>query len=336
MADTALFSTYNQVGKAEDVSDVISNIDPFDTPFQSMIGTEKCSAINPSWQEDSLGTPAGKLAPVEEGHVYSASARTPTSLRSNYTEIRADSFEVSETSDAIRTYGRAKETAYQMMKVGKEQKNFWEVKLLAHDEAAADAVVGINAAAGTEEGDTADARTAGNVWGTDIGSSAILANRSAATTSQVAFDEDAFLVGMQKTYTEGAPGKVLMVTPGVTQMIKDWATLPAGRFRDGGQDKKVTMVVDFLVTPYGEVKVVLNRWLAYDVDGTIKANDNANAALLIDPSYWKILVLRGWASGPLAKTSDSSKYYIRAEMTLKHRNYSEGYGWVNLDAPAAP
>jgi len=336
MADTSLFSTYDQVGKAEDVSSLISNIDPTDTPFQSSIGSEKCSARNPEWQEDTLNdATAAKIAPKEEGFVYAAETRAATTMRSNYTETRGTSFDVTETADAVRTYGRAKETAYQMMKVGKEQKIYWEQKLLAHDAAATDAVVGINASIGDEEGDTAAARTAGNVWGEDVSSNDILVNRSAATTSQVTFDEDAFLVGMQKTYDEGAPGKVLMVSPGVSLFIKDWATLPSGRFRDSEQDKKVTMVVDYLVTPFGEVKVVLNRWLGSDIDGSIHSDDNANAALLVDPSYWKILTLRPWKSGPLAKVSDSHKYYIRGEFSLKHRNYNEGYGWVNLAAPTA-
>jgi hypothetical protein len=329
-----LFSTYDQVGQAEDVADVISNIDPFDTPFQTLVGKDKCSAINPSWQEDSLAAPSTKSAPLAEGAEYSQSARTPTRMRTNLTEIRGDSFYVSETSDAVRTYGRAKETAYQMMKVGKEQKNAWEVRLLGHDAAATDAVAGIDASAGSE----GTARSIGNVWGDDASPvpATILANRSAATTSQVTFDEDAFLAGMQVTYDKGAPGKVLMVSPNVSLMIKDWATLPSGRFRDSQQGKKLTMMVDFLTTPFGEVKVVLNRWMGYDIDGTAHSDDNANAALLIDPSYWKIATLRGWKSGPLAKTGDNYKYFIRAEMTLKHRNYDEGYGWVNLGAPTAP
>jgi hypothetical protein len=326
-----LFSTYDQVGQAEDVSDVISNIDPFDTPFQTLAGTEKCSAINPAWQEDSLATPADKAAPLAEGAAYSQTPRTATSLRTNYTEIRGDSFYVSETSDAIRTYGRKKETAHQLAKVGKEQKNAWEVRLLGHDAAAADAVAGIDAAAGSEGA----ARVCGNVFGDDGNGDTILSNRSAATTSQVTFDEDAFLDGMQVTYNNGAPGKIMMVSPSVSRMVQGWSLLTAGRTRDVSQDKKLTMMVDLLVTPYGEVKVVLNRWMGYDIDGTAHSDTNANAALLVDPSYWKIMTLRPWRSGRLAKDGDNHKFYIRAEMTLKHRNYSEGYAWVDVAAPTA-
>ena len=38
-------------------------------------------------------------------------ARTATTLRSNYTQILSDVFRISSTADAVRTYGRAKETA---------------------------------------------------------------------------------------------------------------------------------------------------------------------------------------------------------------------------------
>ena len=38
MANT--FTNYEVIGKVEDVSDIISNISPTDTPFQSSIGKE--------------------------------------------------------------------------------------------------------------------------------------------------------------------------------------------------------------------------------------------------------------------------------------------------------
>ncbi len=50
----ALYSTYDQTGKKEDVSDIISDITPTDTPFFSMIRSEKVSARTFEWLEDSL------------------------------------------------------------------------------------------------------------------------------------------------------------------------------------------------------------------------------------------------------------------------------------------
>jgi hypothetical protein len=48
------YTTYDQVGKKEDVSDIITDITPTDTPFFSMVKTEKISARTFEWLEDSL------------------------------------------------------------------------------------------------------------------------------------------------------------------------------------------------------------------------------------------------------------------------------------------
>ena len=40
----AQFTSYDTIGAKEDVSDVITNITPTDTPFQSSIRTEKVQA----------------------------------------------------------------------------------------------------------------------------------------------------------------------------------------------------------------------------------------------------------------------------------------------------
>ncbi|MEQ1395239.1 DUF5309 family protein, partial [Salmonella enterica] len=51
-------TTYDQVGLAEDVDDVISNLSPTSTPFISSIGEETAKARVYEWQEDALADPA--------------------------------------------------------------------------------------------------------------------------------------------------------------------------------------------------------------------------------------------------------------------------------------
>ena len=58
----ATYTTYNQVGQAEDVSDIITDITPSDCPFTSLMKTEKTHARTFEWQEDSLASAAVKLA----------------------------------------------------------------------------------------------------------------------------------------------------------------------------------------------------------------------------------------------------------------------------------
>ena len=60
----ANYQTYQMVGIKEDVSDVITNLSPRKTPFQSAIGSEKVTQPLFQWQEDSLRA-AGANAQVE-------------------------------------------------------------------------------------------------------------------------------------------------------------------------------------------------------------------------------------------------------------------------------
>jgi hypothetical protein len=50
----ATFTTYNSVGMKEDVSDVISNITPTDTPMYTMIKSQKVQARIYEYMEDTL------------------------------------------------------------------------------------------------------------------------------------------------------------------------------------------------------------------------------------------------------------------------------------------
>ena len=128
------YTTYDQVGRAESVSDVISNITPTDTPFHSMVKDEKVAARTFSWQEDSLDA-AGANAQIE-GADATMGTLTPTVERSNTTQIMSKAFQVSATSDSIKTYGRAKETAYQLGKALQSLKKDVEYALVGVDQAA--------------------------------------------------------------------------------------------------------------------------------------------------------------------------------------------------------
>ena len=54
MAVSGTYKTYDQVGKKEDIEDIIYDISPTDTPFMSSIGASTANATLHQWQEDSL------------------------------------------------------------------------------------------------------------------------------------------------------------------------------------------------------------------------------------------------------------------------------------------
>ena len=50
-------ATFGVNGKREDLTDMIYNIDPYDTPFLTAIGTGNATAITHQWQTDALRAP---------------------------------------------------------------------------------------------------------------------------------------------------------------------------------------------------------------------------------------------------------------------------------------
>jgi len=106
----AQYTSYNQVGLAESVQDIITDITPTDCPAYTAFRTENITARIHEWQEDSLAAAANNAQ--LEGHTPSIATLSATTLRTNNTQILSKAFEVSATADAVKTYGRAKETAF--------------------------------------------------------------------------------------------------------------------------------------------------------------------------------------------------------------------------------
>ena len=288
------FQTYQQVGIKEDISDIISNISPTKTPFQSMISKEKVHNTLFQWQEDSLRAVAVN-AKVEGADPTDVTV-DPTSLRTNYTQIFTESVKVAGTADVVSTYGRAKEMAYQMAKSAAQVKRDLEHALIGYSNAAV---------AGT----SAVARETASAW------TMITGNSSTATGAD--FDEADITTVLQAVYSDGADPSVIMVTPANSIVVAGFGQA-SGRYRvvTGPGDRKgvVTNVVNLYVSPFGEQKVVLNRF------------ELANYTLIFDPAQWALCTLRPWMRETLAKTGDATRMMIVGEFGLKHKNYAaSGY-----------
>lgn len=279
------FSSYDQVGAKEDVSDIITNLTPTKTPFQASLGgAEKIKNRIHEWQEDSLSAVEDNAK--VEGADASNDVIIPTVMRQNNTQILSRTVQVTGTSDAVDTYGRAKELAYQLRKKSQELKRDLEHALVGTGQVA---VLGSNAVARKMAGAQAQI------------------NAGVTETVTGPLTEADFVNAAQKLYNAGSEGSIFMIKPADSIIVAGFATA-AGRMRDFSTGKKVVMVVDLLVTPFGEYKVVLNRF--------IRTTD----ALLYDPDYWKLLSLRPWFRETLAKTGDSARVQLLGEYSLKHTN----------------
>ena len=81
----ATYTSYEQVGIKEDVSDIITDITPTDTPFVSAIKTQKVNNRTYQYQTDALAA-AGANAQIE-GADPTMATLTPTTMISGTTQI---------------------------------------------------------------------------------------------------------------------------------------------------------------------------------------------------------------------------------------------------------
>jgi hypothetical protein len=283
------FQSYDVVGKKEDVSDIITNITPTKAPFTSLTKQETVHNTLFQWQEDKLRDPAANAN--AEGFTASPTARAPTVMRNNVTQIMQDTFEVSGTNDAVSKYGRGKESAREAGKSAAALKLDLEF-----------AFTGTGQAMVNPTDNTSNRQFAGVQAQIDSGN----VIKTGGTSTKIS--EANYLDALQKAYEVGADPSITMVTPTNARTFAAFAG-SAGRSRvinDGG--KTIVNAVNLYVSPYGEEKIVLSRYL--------KAGDT----LILDPSMWKRVALqsRDWFRETLAKTGDALRMMIVGEFSLKH------------------
>ncbi len=80
------FPTYSAIGNREDLTNIIYNISPTETPFMVAIGKSKAKATKHEWQIDSLASASTTNAQLE-GDVVAGASSTPTTRLSNICQI---------------------------------------------------------------------------------------------------------------------------------------------------------------------------------------------------------------------------------------------------------
>ena len=100
---TNAFDTYTAKGIREDLSDVIYNISPEETPFVSAIGKRSISNTKFEWQTEALPTVA--TTAQLEGETVATAAPTNTARCSNQCQILIRSAAVTGTQAAMNRAG---------------------------------------------------------------------------------------------------------------------------------------------------------------------------------------------------------------------------------------
>lgn len=331
--------SYDLKGVKESFANWISNISPTDTPFVSMTGKESIQNKYFQWQSDSLGT-VGANAHAEGSDAESAT-HTPTEIQKNVTQILRKVVQVSDTADALSSYGRGSELAYQMEKAGAEIKRDLEHAFLTQG----DVDEGTKATTATppaaQNVDSQARKTAGFKGLVDDGDVETVdgANLKVVLTQvqadiptgvkagEYGFKEDQLFTLTSNLYEVGAAPNIIMFHPSHAKIFSGLMEngLTAGsrqRMFDGADDTKINTYVATIVDPLGqEFKLIPNRFMP------------KNAIYIFDPSDWTQMVLRAPQRTKLAKTGSFEKWMIEMEVGLRHRN-PHASGILNLIAKA--
>lgn len=307
---TNTFDSYDAVGIREDLKDVIYNISPEETPFYTK--SSKTTARNTivEWQTDSLRASAANAH--IEGDATSAEARGATTRLGNYTQIFKNAVVVPDTDEGLDKAGRAKEVAYQTLKIAKEQKLDIEKALFdnnarvagnsttARELAGAGAWLTTNTDFGANEG----ADPTGD--GTDA--------RTDETTTLIAFSQARFDSVMQSIWEEG--GKPDTVYLSAFQMNKALAFTGNNNQRSAVQagDERVIKSLAVYVTPWGTVEFMPSR------------ENRSRDVFIMQDNMWEVAVLRPTKNVALAKTGDNTTRQVVTELTLCAKNEAANGG----------
>ena len=318
---TNTFNTYEAKGIREDLSDLISDISPTTTPFQSNIGSRDADNTYFEWQTDSLAT--ASATPVVEGQDLSAfTAVTPTVRLGNYCQINMVDFIISGTEQRVDKAGRASEVGYQAAKAAKELKRNIEVAALLNG---VGAVVGATATARVTAGfpgwlktnETSTNVTAPSYSGsTPTGAAQVWK----AFGTPTAFTEAMLKTTMQECYSSGGEPSILMVGPFNKTAVSAFSGIASSRYNvDGAEPSVIIGAADIYVSDFGNLSVVPNRFFTSVIDAGAGSLMN-NWAFLIDPDEVKIATLRPYTVETLAKTGDADKRMVLQEWGLQVNN----------------
>jgi hypothetical protein len=314
----AQFKTFDAIGQREDLIDVIYDISPQDTPIMSSIGKVNASAVFHEWQSDSLAAANINNAAVE-GADATATTLSPTVRLGNYTQIVQKTVQISNTLEAVDKAGRRSEKAYQLSKASAELKRDIEAIITSNQ--------------GRDAGSSTSARKLGSLlsWiktNTNKGSGSTagvdpttigVSTRVDGTTRT--FQESMLKDVVQKVFSEGGTPTLLVVPPALKQVVSGFTGLAQHRYNSNTSgDITILAGADLYQSDFGVLQIVPDRFM------------RSRDALVLDPEYAALAYLRPFQTNELAKTGDSEKTQIIAELTLQVGNEAAHGGIFDLSA----
>ena len=231
------FTTTTAIGIREDLSDVIHQISPETTPFQSNVGREKASNTYFEWQVDELAQVDLDNNVAEGADISTFEEITPTTRNGNFTQISRKEIKIANTLEAVTKAGRRSEVAYQLAKKSAELKRDIEAIALSNQGGVSGATRKTAAILSWLRTNTS--KGAGGADPSAPTNGTPLSGRTHGT--QRDFTEAMLKDVVQQCWREGANPKILMVGPSNKQTVSTFPGIAAQRHN--AQGAKPTTII---------------------------------------------------------------------------------------------
>ena len=316
-SDTA--QTFDRVGIREDLSNIITNIAPTETPFYTMCRKGSTGSRTPEWQKDGLTAPAPTNANIE-GDDATNDALAATERLKNVVQLFDKVAQVSSTAQAVDSAGRANELNYQVAKQSKEIKRDIEMRALGNYASVLGAAGTAGEMAGVEawlETNTDRDATSGADGGFNSGTGLVVA--ATDSSADRAISETLLKAVIKSAWESGGEPSVVLASGSQKQAISSFSGI-ATQYREnmGMKQAKILGAADVYISDFGEHKIVPDRFIGAGTGRSAGGNGlySGQSVLVLDPSKWEMKSLQGFKVEKLAKTGHSDRRMISTELTL--------------------
>ena len=317
----------------EDLIDLITLTDPYETPFFSMVQKGEAAHVVHEWLTESLTTTAtGGGTVYAEGAAFSAASVNDRTRLWNYCEIFRKDIQVSNTQRAVKPAGIKDEYLHQVQIAIKEIGRDIESTLL-------------RGAAGSASGSTAALRTmktlnnfiSTNSWTTS--STAVGATGAGFGTTAWALGETMFNSVLEQVFLRGGRVDTVFVNGATKRQISRFtagalsanAIVGISRRNQESAGKRLVAGVDTYDSDFGVVSIVLDRWvgqenLGSNLSSAVSYDGFINKAFFLQMDSWEVSVLRALKHVPLPPGGDAVRGMVLTELTLT--GYNEAWNAV--------
>lgn len=297
----------------EDLLDLITNIDPWDTPFVTQAPKTRASGITHQWLTEQLA--ATSTAGAIEGNDWSFSTATTRPVReSNVTMILRKDISISESQRAVNSAGFQDAYQREIAKATREIARNMEAIVFA---SLASSTGATNTPRNCKTFQDFMSSTATNAtYGPNL-TGANTATNTAGVLTVTIFND-----ALQQAYTNGANPEQVYVSPAVKRVISNFTASNQNR-NIAAIDKKLVPALDLYDSDFGLIQIVLDRWVPQATNTASAqpgASDTSGNIFFLQRAMNRIAFLRPVMHSLVGKRGDSVAGMVLGEWTLEVLN----------------